>query len=121
MPAQYDLQPNRGQSRSPHVPGSWPSPLGRARGARFPAADLRARSRARRSAAACLRLAACRSLVAFRLADCLTLTAFRFCCRPLVASWRWRALKSDFGAQVCRRPRVLRHAGHSHVTGFCTR
>jgi hypothetical protein len=106
---------------SPQVPGSWLSPLGRARGARFPAAALRALSRARRSAAACLRLAACRSLVAFRVADCLALTAFRFVRRSRVASWRLRALKSDFGAQVCRRPRVLRHDGHSHVTGDCTR
>jgi hypothetical protein len=71
------------------------------------AAFFRARSRARRSAAACLRRAACRSLVAFRLALFSAVAAFRF-----------RDLKSLRVAQVCTSPRPSWHLEHSQVTGF---
>ncbi len=62
------------------------------------AAGLRAFSRARRSAAACLRLAARLAAAAFRLR--------RF---SAVACLRLRALKSDFGAHVWLMPRTLPH------------
>lgn len=109
MPAQYALQPNLGQSLSPHVPGSWLSPRGRGRGLPL-AFRLRARSRARRSAAACLRLAARFAAAAFRLRR-----------RSAVACLRLRALKSPRFPHECRRPRFLWQCGHCHVTGLCGR
>jgi hypothetical protein len=107
MPAKYALQPYFGQSGCPQEPGSWLSPRGRdCFGLRL-AACFRARSRARRSAAACLRLAACRSLTAFRLRR-----------RSSAAAFRRRALKSLRVRQVCRTPRGWPHVRHCQPTGF---
>jgi len=71
------------------------------------AAFFRARSRARRSAAACFRLAARAAAAALRLRR-----------RSSAAAFRFRALKSPGRLQVCRTPRGLWHFEHSHATGF---
>jgi hypothetical protein len=101
------LHPYFGQSRSPQVPGSWLSPRGRDVRGLVLAAFFRARSRARRSAAACLRLAACRSLTAFRLRRFSSVAAFRF-----------RDLKSLRTVQVRHGPCGWWHVEHCQPTGF---
>jgi uncharacterized protein (DUF2461 family) len=94
----------------PQVPGSCESPRGLGgRGFRF-AAAFRALSRARRPAAACLRLAARFAVAAFRLRR-----------RSAVAAFRFRALKSVRTVQACRTPRGFPHVPHVHVTGACSR
>jgi hypothetical protein len=109
MPCQYALQPYLGHSRLPQVPGSCDSPRGRDVRGLLLAAFFRARSRARRSAAACLRRAACRAL-----------TAFRFRRRSSAAAFRLRALKSLRARQVCCSPRGWPHVRHDQATGFCS-
>ena len=112
IPSKNALQPYRGQFMSPQAPGSWLSPRGR--DGLVLVVFLRAFSRARRSAAARLRRSVRRAVAACRL-------RWRSAVTRLRAAARIRCLKSDFGWQRWRRPRVLWQRGHSHVTGFCAR